>query len=445
MSEPSSGVSKRVLIIANLFKSSPRIPRLIRQLPAFGWFPTIITPRVPGQAERIFNAPPRDLKHLGLEIVEAGEVKLYEQIKEEGLALPARKPLVRTLDKLDSDAGDRIAKIFRKYYWRFYLTLNFPDVDKNWKEDALRAARKTMNEKKIDLIISSSSPIISHMIASELKKELGIPWIAEYRDLWTLNHNYPLGPIMHQIDRRLEKKTMKMCDAMVTVTDSLAGDLSHMFPEKKILSIPNGFDPSERIRDVPLTKEFTITYTGQIYHGKQNFTMFIDAISELLSEGKMDHDKVRLRFYGPIDAELKRYCERKGISDILIQPGVIPHEESLIRQSESQALLFFNWDEFPQPGIMSMLKLVEYLQARRPIVITGRRIDDPTIEMIRRTNAGRIGTSVAEIKGILLDYYDRYRNTGMIPFEGKPAEIDKYDFRHSVRKYAQLMNEIAGR
>lgn len=442
MSESSNTESRRVLIIANLLKASPRIPRLIRHLPSLGWIPTVITPRIPAGAEKLFNAPPRDLKHFGVEIIEAGDCRSYEQLKEEGLAPPARRPIKNLLGRLDSGGGRNIAGLLNKYYWRFFLTANFPDIDKAWKKDALDAAKKIISEKKIDIIISSSSPIISHIVASELKKEFGIPWVAEYRDLWSLNHNYPLGPIMHRIDKRLEKRTMRTCDAMVTVTDSLAGDLSRMFPEKKILSIPNGFDPNERLAAVPLTKEFTITYTGQIYHGKQDTVMFIDAISELLSEGKLQRDKARLRFYGPIDRELKQYSERKGISDILIQPGVIPHEESLMRQSESQALLFFNWDDPSQPGIGS-LKLVEYLQAKRPIIATGRNIDNLTTEIIRGTNAGKIGASVAEIKEILLDYYNQYRHAGMISFAGKPAEIDKYDFRHSVRKYVQLMNSIA--
>lgn len=445
MPESSTQEPKRVLIIANLLKSSPRIPRLIRHLPSFGWLPTIVTPRIPTNTERIFNAPPKNIRHLGIEIIETGEVRHYEQFKEETPALQTITPIKSLLASLDSTDGRKIAEIIRKYYWRLYLTANFPDVDKNWKENALRTARELLKKRKFDIMISSSSPVISHIIASELKKEFGIPWIADYRDLWTLNHNYPFGPIMRLFDVRLEKKTMRPCDAMVTVSESLTRDLSAMFREKEVLTIPNGFDPDERIAIVPLTKEFTMTYTGQIYHGKQDFTLLIDSLSELLMEGRMDRNRVRLRFYGPIDEQLKRYAEEKKLADVLEQPGAISREESLIRQSESQMLIFFNWDDPSQPGIGSgSLKLLEYLQAKRPILVTGRNKNNVSSKIVKETAAGKIGTSIQETKDILLSAYDRYLESGAVPFEGKSNEIDKYDFRHSVRGYASLMNRIAG-
>jgi len=36
--------------------------------------------------------------------------------------------------------------------------------------------------------ISSSPPVSTHLIASQLSKEQPIPWIADLRDLWTQNH-----------------------------------------------------------------------------------------------------------------------------------------------------------------------------------------------------------------------------------------------------------------
>ena len=52
---------KRILIIANLYHASPRIPGLATYLPEFGWEATIITPSI-DNAERRLGFPEKFLE-----------------------------------------------------------------------------------------------------------------------------------------------------------------------------------------------------------------------------------------------------------------------------------------------------------------------------------------------------------------------------------------------
>lgn len=140
--------------------------------------------------------------------------------------------------------------------------------------------------------------------AKELKIRNNIPWIADFLDLWTLNHNYPHGPLRKWFDTRLELKTISWADALVTVSEPETDKQGSLHRGKPVFAIPNGFDPDEVTQlQIPLTKEFTITYTGAIYNGtiygnKQNPTPLLRALRELIVEGLINPDITRVRFFG---------------------------------------------------------------------------------------------------------------------------------------------------
>jgi hypothetical protein len=433
---------KKVLVIANLFHASPRMPRILKHLPSLGWSPTVITPgSVEGEGE-VFNAPPKEIQRHGIRVVEAGVGRNYESAKEEGSSGAYRGLGKRVAEKMDGDKDGKTNRMIEKYYWRFYLTRNYPDVERKWKRDALAAAEKLLETERFDLLLSSSSPIITHVICNEIKRKQSIPWIAEYRDLWTLNYNYQLGRIMRSFDRRLERRTMKSADALVTVTEYLADDLRRLFPGKEVLSIPTGFDREESPGKTQMTKDFTMTYTGQHYREKQDPAKVLRSVAELIAEKKIDRSRVQVRFYGPADDMLQRFAERSGLVGVFAQHGVIPRSEAQTRQKESQLLIYMNWEDADQKGVLP-LKFIEYLSSGRPILLTGGVGDNVMAGVIRETGAGAVAVSDAEIKAAILDSYSQYVASGVVPFSGKDQEIAKFDVKNSSAAYAKLMDSIA--
>ena len=57
-------------------------------------------------------------------------------------------------------------------------------------------------------------PTTSHIIAKELVKRKKIPWIADFRDLWTQNHYYTYSGIRHFFEKRLELDTVSSANAL---------------------------------------------------------------------------------------------------------------------------------------------------------------------------------------------------------------------------------------
>ena len=56
-----------------------------------------------------------------------------------------------------------------------------------WYRHALKKGLEILSKEKFDVIFSSYGPSMSHLIASKLHKQTGVPWVAEFRDLWSLN------------------------------------------------------------------------------------------------------------------------------------------------------------------------------------------------------------------------------------------------------------------
>lgn len=440
MQAPADGGRRKLLIVANLFHATPRIPRLVRHLPSSGWTPTIITPVIDPALKDLLNAPPEDIKDYGVRIIETGESHPYERAKE-GAASGQAGKLRRTIGKVNPEPDSKLSALMEKYYWRLYATAHYPDVERAWKRDALDAAESLLKNERFDVMLSSSSPIITHVVCAELKRRHGIPWIAEYRDLWTQNHNYLLGPVMKRFDRRLELRTVGLADAIVTNTDPMKEELQRLFPPEKCFTVTTGYEKEDYSEQVPLTRDFTITYTGQFYRPGQDPSILLDAVAELIKEKKVDGSKARIRFYGPRDDALQRYADALGLGEAFSQHGVISKEESVRRQKESQLLLCLNWGG-PKGSRVQPIKFVDYLATERPILVTGGDEQSYIVDVIRRTDAGAWARSKEELKAAVEGCYRDYLARGSVPYRGKAAEIGKLDIRVSARRYADIMERV---
>jgi hypothetical protein len=190
-------------------------------------------------------------------------------------------------------------------------------------------------------------------------------------------------------------------------------------------------------QDATLTEKFVITYTGQIYHGNQNISLFFSALNTLICNNLIDPDNLEVRFYGRSDPVLTQKIAEFHLESIVKQYGVIAHSESIKKQAESQVLLLLNWEDPTEKGVYP-IKFFEYLAAHRPILATGGIEDDGVSEILQETCAGVTARSVQEIAPALLKYYSDYLKKGEVPYIGIDTVINSYDYREMARKYVSL-------
>lgn len=422
-------MTRKVLIITYYFPprvgvASLRLRGLAKYLPEFGWKPVILTPTLPGVPEQrfqIIQTPyPGDAIAIWKEKLHLRPDKGFqEQLGIPRVAREGKRSLTSRLLMLAKEV------------------ICYPDEHKIWYPFAIDMGQDLLRRERFDALLSSSSPVTAHLVAQKLKARHGLIWIADLRDLWTQNHYYPYSPIRKMIERRLELRTLSLADALVTVSAPLAEQLGKLHKGKVISVIPNGFDPEE-VGSAPLTKEFTITYTGQLYQGKRDPALLFRAVAELISEGKVHRSDIKIRFYGSTEYWLEQEVRYYKLNDVVSMHSHVPREEALIRQRESQLLLLLNWDDPRERGVYTG-KLFEYLAARRPILAVGGPRGVVT-ELLLETNTGIHVSSYVELKHILAQLYEEYKTCGQVAYHGCEGRIAQYSHRAMARRFAELLD-----
>jgi len=432
---------KRVLIISFAFPptntiAAVRLGKFAKYLPQFGWEPMVLTAdEVKGYSQNlpveikeanIFRIPYFAIGPTISYELTGGQRTIYES--------PAK---ISTWRKALYKLIHLAAPIYTLPVIRT-LTLE----PTGWYHHAVKKGLEIISKEKIDIIFSSYSPSVSHFVASQLHKQTGIPWVAEFRDLWSLNHYVRKVQPFHFFEKELEKRVMKDSNLLITVSEPAAKQLEALH-SKKVVTIHNGFDEDDYLDNVPLTAKFTITYTGNIYPGKQDPSVLFKAVAELKEEGKISPDSFEVRFFGGNTlATLPPIIKEYYLEKLVKIYGFVPFKESIEKQKESTILLLLGWNDPRERGAYSG-KVFEYLGARRPILAIGLK-GDVADELLKETGSGVVVNEVNEIKTLLSKWMKEFEQSGEIASHFKPnsAAVYQYTRKQETAKLAQVLSKV---
>lgn len=427
---------KRVIIISYHFPPNRsaaclRPVGLLKYLPEYGWEPVVLTPELPGRGPAgftIVETPYKDTLSLPKRVlgIDAHQnlVPQIAQLKKK-LHIKSEKSV---LDNLLRAVGEVTA---------------YPDPQKGWKGPAIQECRSYLKKERVDAMISTSC-FTSHVVAAETKRKEGVPWIADFQDLWTENHWYPYSRLRRYFERRLELRTLAGANALVLAAGHSAEKMGRLHKGKDLYTITNAFDPAE-LNDPPrgLTDRFTITYTGNIYAGRQSPEPLFVALKELIAEGVVDASAVEVRFYGAEAGWIEKMAGDSGLSAVVRQYGMVSRDIALEKQRESQVLLMLKWNDPAERGIYSS-KIFEYLAAGRPVVAVGG-YQDVVSELLAETRAGFDAPTAEDARRLLKGLIGEYRSRGHVSYEGDRAKVNRYTWREVARRYSEILEKVSAR
>jgi glycosyltransferase involved in cell wall biosynthesis len=424
---------KKVLIIAHFWPyrgGSGRVIGLAKYLPEFGWQPIILTAPLDQKPEPLFR------------VIETPCPRVLDFLKRLLGFKPGQSIGMQVKQRLGTASERLLMRSFLTFFYNIGLAIvDYPDKYKNWRSFAIKAGNELLQNENIDAMISIW-PVTSHIIAKELKAKYKIPWVADFPDLWSQNHNYRYGPMRKLMDRRLELRTIRSADVLTTVSEPWARKLGMLHKRKTVYAITHGFDPAEiNIPPANLTNKFTITYTGTIYRGKQDPSKLLAAIQELISNGTIDPNDIEVRFYGRENELIAKGIEEYELWDVAKQYGPVPREISFGKQRESQLLLLLNWEDQREKGVLP-LKTFEYLGAQRPVLATGGSGDDVIRELLDETKAGIYCKTVEDIKSVISELYSEYKRKGKVSYNGNIEKINRYSHREMAKKFAEILDSL---
>jgi Glycosyl transferase 4-like domain len=319
--------------------------------------------------------------------------------------------------------------------------INYPDPQRGWLSRAERVACQVLDKEDVDVIISSSSPVTAHLIARRLKLKYDVPWIADFRDLWTQNRCYGKVDVIKLIEQRLELRTLTEADAMVTVSEPLRDALKAFHKHNRVLSVTNAYDEDDyREESLKLTDSFSITYTGSLESGRRDPALLFEAVTQLINEGRIKKDLVEIRFFGPREPWLIEEIQKFGIEGIVRLHGSVPREMVIPRQQTSQLLLLLLWNNRKDEGVYTG-KIFEYLGARRPVLAIGW--DKGVLaDLMRETDSGVSVSDIDTLKKVLLTYYEEFRKYGKVIYRGNEKVVN-YSYRNITGQYAAILDEVS--
>lgn len=281
-----------------------------------------------------------------------------------------------------------------------WYTLHYPDDKIGWARRALREARRILRAeelrgKPVDLIFTSSPPASAHWIGDRLAREFDLPWVADFRDLWTDNPAYNTSRWRRAIDRRLEQEWLDRATGVVTVTPSWQRLLSSRRQSHlPLMFIPNGYDEEDFAGRVPAATQvdvFTLVHTGTFY-GTRDPAVLFDGLTRYLMNPEPGRPRLRVRLVGSMGGRFQAAArEFEGR-----HPGVLecvdylPHAQALGELMSADALLLVVGGGHGA-GVVGWLpgKIFEYLRAEKPILMLGAP-DGDAANLIRRHGAGWI-------------------------------------------------------
>ncbi len=209
---------------------------------------------------------------------------------------------------------------------------------------------------------------------------------------------------------------------------------------KRIFTIPNGFDAEEVFSSSSIIPQFTITYTGQLLEGRRSPELLFHALRDLIRERKVNAQQILVKFYGPKLNWLAHKIEEYELSLIVSQEGEVHRDEVRQKQRESQILLLLTWNDPREKGVYTG-KIFEYLATRRPILAIGgpRGV---VSELLETTQAGVHVADLENLKAVLMRFYNEHQERGIVPYHGKEEEINKYSHYEMAKKFAQFLDEV---
>ncbi len=314
-----------------------------------------------------------------------------------------------------------------------------PDARKFWIRPSVNFLLKYLNDNPIDAIFTNGPPHSNHMIAYGIKKELGIPWHADFQDPWTQVDYFPqlmLNPLSRKIHEAMEQRVFKNADKITICSDTWKKDLESI-GARDVDVIVWGYDEDDfkNISDSPSPK-FTLSHFGSLGPDRNARTLW-KALSILKHESESFSKDLEIELVGFIGHSILDEINSLGLFENLKVSEHIPRSETLARMCAAPVLLLILND---MPNVNGRLpgKLFEYLASRRPIIVIGPE-DSDAAKIVAGVNAGTacgfndLDKTVSTVR----ELYKKYKSGSL---HKNSSDISIYSNKNLTKKLAGFLD-----
>lgn len=444
VTERAMNQKPQLFVVANLEHASPRIPGLVFPLAKQGWKVTVLTPKLMPNADVELGLPDGFQDHVNI-LETAPYSDIYELPRQFMRFFNIVKPgktrgytAALKSKEVHKSIQNRLIDRLLVYYQAIFA---YPDTEKAWYKSAVSLSCEYLRGQPGAIVLSSSPYPVCHLIAKQICSQLDLKWVADFRDPWSQNHNYRMPNWRKFIDQITESKSLKTANLIITVSDGVAIKLRQLH-RAPVYVVRNGYQPSCRNIDASeRSTRIKISYTGTIYPNHQTILPILDALVIVRRQNINIGREFELNMYGVDQTYLDKEIRDRGLEDVVFHRGRIPRSEIRQIQHHSDILLLLNWETDGEYGIFP-LKLLEYLDSRRPILAIGKSSDIEIANILHKTKAGISIATAPEIANYLHAVRLEFKNSGAIAYQGIDTEISQYSYENSSSQLAKVLQQV---
>lgn len=410
---------KRVLILDQRFPSTggTRTEKFVKFLPEFNWDPIVLTvdqsQKNPFYQE-ILNTYDRN----GFKLFTTGTIPDFSFLNKL---------------KMERFAGALNSLLF------------IPDVTSLWLPFAVVKGCKIIEKEKPDIIYSTSPSEGVHLIAYLLKKISKVPWVSDFRDLWTLYkcRYRPVTTLHNKINRYLEKMIYRNWSDFIIINTPLHKDSivkNFDAPTNKLKIIPNGFDYDDVKKNVTIKKngnKLVLGIFGAVEKPSSCFNEFLEGYREALKEEK----GFSLILWSKISEQLRtKISGDQSLKNHIIISDYASHQKGMEKLAQVDILVALLAEGF---GWTVPQKIYNYLAIEKPIFAVVPP-NGSAAEVIKKTKSGIIvdSSETKKISEKLIEVHKMWK-MNQLSIQSDKIAIQEYERRHGTRQLVDIFNRIS--
>lgn len=326
------------------------------------------------------------------------------------------------------------------WFKRFLLWIrgNFfiPDARMFWIRPSIRLLENYLKKHPVDFIVSTGPPHSTHLIARSLKRRLGIPWLADFRDPWTQIYSFKqlnLSSLSKRIHTRLEKSVLQEADLVVTVSPDCKRGLESIV-DREVLVITNGYESFPKQNPVKDHAKIKMLYAG-VLSADRNPSIFWKVLENYLMDNPALSEKFELILIGNIDPLIVAQLKASNLNQYVQVYASMPHGQLQNYLFQADLLLLVG-----VPGNKGVItgKFFEYLYLQKPIYSISPT-DSDVVTILNETQAG-LNADYTDSEKLYSNLERVFEMVLKNSFPGNENKIASYSRKNLTNAISSLMN-----